>query len=98
MAQNFVVRNYSEQTQVTVESVERGHWSFATRTFTPNDSLVPVSLWDVTAEELDANLAFVNAVKVRTRRKRDGGGQLPRNYFANIFGGPPTEVKATAVA
>jgi hypothetical protein len=98
MAQNYVVQNYAEKTQVTVESIERGHWSFATRTFTPNDSLAPVSLWDVTAEELDANTAFVNAVRVKTRRMRDAGGQLPKNFFAKLFGTERSEVKATAVA
>lgn len=98
MAQNYVQQNYSEKTQVTVESIERGHWSFATRTFTPNDSLAPVSLWDVTAEELDANLAFINAVRVKTRRMRDVGGQLPKNFFAKLFGTARSEVKATAVA
>ena len=98
VAQTFVVQNNSEKVQATVESVERGHWSFATRTFTPNDSLAPVSLWDVTAEELDANTAFVNAVRVKTRRIRDAGGQLPKNFFAKLFGTERSEVKATAVA
>ena len=98
IAQNYVVQNYSEKTQVTVESIERGHWSFATRTFTPNDSLTPVDLWDVTTEELDANTAFINAVRVKTRRKRDLGGNLPSNFFAKIFGDSRAEVKATAVA
>jgi hypothetical protein len=59
---------------------------------------VPVDLWDVTAEELDANLAFVNAVRVKTRRVRDAGGQLPKNFFAKLFGTERSEVKATAVA
>ena len=98
VAQNYVVQNYSEKAQVTVESIERGHWSFATRTFTPNDSLAPVDLWDVTTEELDANTAFINAVRVKTRRIRDAGGQLPKNFFAKLFGTERTEVKATAVA
>lgn len=97
VAQDYAERHDSEQEQAVVESVERGHWSFATRTFTPNNSLVAVPLWDVTAEELDANTDFINAVRVITRRKRDVGGQLPAHFFATIFGGGRTEVKATAV-
>ena len=97
VAQNYAERHNSEQATAVVESVERGHWSFATRTFTPNNSLVAVPLWNVTAEELDANTDFINAVRVVTRRKRDVSGQLPPHFFATIFGGPRSEVKATAV-
>ena len=100
IALNYVTQNYSEKAQATVDGangIQRGHWSFATRTFTPNDSLVPVDLFNVTAAELDANLNFINAVRVNTTRKRVGG-QLPEHFFAKIFGGPRTEVKATAVA
>jgi Flp pilus assembly protein TadG len=47
--------NISEQVSVEVNwsggntgDVQRGHWSFATRTFTPNASTAPVDLWGVT--------------------------------------------------
>jgi hypothetical protein len=97
MAQSYVQNNYSEHAQATVDIVERGHWSFATKTFTPNDSLDPVDLWNATTEQLDANTDFINAVRVVTRRKRSGG-QLPSHFFAKVFGAQPSEVKATAVA
>jgi hypothetical protein len=62
--------------------VQRGHWSFATRTFTPNDSLDPVDLWDVTTAELDADIDFINAVRVITRRE-----DTPANsFFATLLG------------
>src|SRR4030042_7094866 len=51
-AYDAAVANMSEKTSVDVHwngdnsgDIERGHWSFATRTFTPNDSTVPVALW-----------------------------------------------------
>jgi hypothetical protein len=97
VAQDYAERHDSEQEQAVVESVERGHWSFATRTFTPNNSLVAVPLWNVTTEELDANTDFINAVRVITRRKRDAGGQLPSHFFATVFGRARSEVRATAV-
>jgi Flp pilus assembly protein TadG len=97
VAQTYVLQHQSEQAVATVQSIERGHWSFATRTFTPNDSLVAVPLWDVTTEELDADTNFINAVRVVTRRKRDAGGQLPEHFFARVFGAQRAEVRATAV-
>jgi hypothetical protein len=97
MAQSYVQQNYSEKAQVTVLSVERGHWAFSSHTFTPNNSLDPVDLWNVTADELDANTDFINAVKVVTRRKRDSGN-LPAPFFAQVLGAAPSEVTATAVA
>jgi Flp pilus assembly protein TadG len=100
-ALEFVQNNYSEQAQATVadfdRDIQRGHWSFATRTFTANDSLLPTVLWNATTAELDANTNFINAVSVTTSRKRVAGG-LPGHFFANIFGAAPSEVKATAVA
>lgn len=62
--------------------VERGHWSFATRTFTPNDSLSPVDLWNVSPAALDSNTNFINAVRVRTRREATPA----ISFFAQIFG------------
>jgi len=94
---DYARRHLAEQEEVVVLSSERGHWSFATRIFTPNDSLAPVDLWDVTTAELDANTDFINAVRVITRRKRDAGGSLPAHFFGQIFGGPRAEVMATAV-
>jgi len=62
--------------------VERGHWSFTTRTFTPNNSDQPTDLWNVSAEELDANSNFINAIRVTTRRQ-----DTPAlSVFASILG------------
>jgi hypothetical protein len=74
--------------------VQRGHWSFASRTFTPNASLAPVDLWDVSTEELDANTNFINAVRVKTRRENSP----VTLFFARIFGKESTTLTAEAVA
>jgi Flp pilus assembly protein TadG len=95
----YVASNYSEQANVQVQSVERGHWSFATRTFTPNTSTVPVDLWNVTTAQLDANTDFINAVRVITTRKTLAStGQPEQPFFARIFGAGPAPVAASAVA
>jgi Flp pilus assembly protein TadG len=99
VALNYVNLNYSEQASVQVQSVERGHWSFATRTFTPNDSTAPVSLWNATSAELDANTDFINAVRVITTRKIVPGTGMPEEpFFARIWGTPGTAIQAVAVA
>ncbi len=89
MAYSAAVANLSERVAVDVHwnggnggDVQRGHWSFATRTFTPNDSLQPVALWDVTADELDRNPNFINAVRVKTRRQ----DRPAASFLARIFG------------
>jgi Flp pilus assembly protein TadG len=74
--------------------VQRGHWSFATGTFTPNASTVPVDLWNVSTEELDADLNFINAVRVVTRR----AGTPVLSFFATIFGHQNFQLSADAVA
>jgi len=67
--------------------VQRGHWCFSCDEgqgeFTPNDSLEPVDLWDVSTEELDQNTSFINAVRVRTTR---GPNSPASSFFARIFG------------
>jgi hypothetical protein len=99
VALDFLNQNYSEKVQVTPESIERGHWSFATRTFTTNETdLDPVDLWNVSEEALDANPHFINAVRVVTQRKRDAAGQLPEPFLARIFGGQAKEINGVAVA
>jgi Flp pilus assembly protein TadG len=98
-ALNLVSANFSEQSPVAVQSIERGHWSFATRTFTPNNSLLPVSLWNVTAQQLDADLNFINAVRVITTRRLNVATGLPEEpFFARIFGIPGPALQAVAVA
>jgi Flp pilus assembly protein TadG len=98
-ALDLVSANYSEQSPVSIESIERGHWSFATREFIPNNSLLPVSLWNVTSAQLDANSNFINAVRVITTRKIVAGTGKPAGpFFAGIFGAAGPVFTATAVA
>lgn len=94
IARNAAEANKSEKEDVEVASVERGHWSFATKTFTPNDSLEQTELWDVSFAELDTNPAFINAVRVYTQR-----AQIPATlYFARIFGKESQQMQAQAIA
>ena len=89
IAYQAAIANKSERTPVDVHwsggntgDVERGHWCFATRTFTPNESTQPVTLWDVSPEALDANPNFINAIRVMARRQ-----DTPvTSFFAGIFG------------
>ena len=88
--------NKSEKTsvEVTSDEVQRGHWRFADSTFHPNDSTAPVDLWNVSTEELDADINFINAIKVVTRRQT-----LPAaSFFARIFGHEGFQLAADAVA
>jgi len=89
VAYNAAIANRSETAPVEVRwsggndgDIERGHWCFATRTFTPNGSLLPVNLWDTSTEELDANPNFINAIRVRTRRE----DKPAASFLAGIFG------------
>jgi Putative Tad-like Flp pilus-assembly len=88
-AYNAAIANRSENVPVDVHwsggndgDIQRGHWSFATRTFTPNASLLPVSLWDASWDELDRDPNFINAVRVRTRRE----DKPAASFLAGIFG------------
>jgi Flp pilus assembly protein TadG len=74
--------------------VQRGHWSFATQTFTPSNNDTPPDLWDVSSAELDADVTFVNAVRVRTRRQSTPAA----SFFARIMGFTGFEASAVAVA
>ena len=75
--------------------IQRGHWTFATRTFTPNASLAPTDLWDVSDDELDADLNFINAVRSVTRREFN---PPVASFFARIFGYGAFQLSAWAVA
>jgi len=94
-------QNTSEKSAVEVKrsggnagDVQRGHWMFASKTFTANASLLPVDLWDVTAEQLDQNTNFINAVKVIARRET-----LPiTSFLARIFGFNSFTMNMDAVA
>jgi hypothetical protein len=100
-ANEAAVANMSEKTSVDVHwngdnsgDIERGHWCFGTSTFTPNDSLVPVDLWNVSDEELDANVNFINAVRVRARRQDTPAA----SFFGRIFGYNSFILSAASVA
>lgn len=97
----LVSANYSEKSPVAVKSIERGHWSFATKTFTSREgtNMQPVSLWNVTSAQLDADLNFINAVRVITTRKIVAGTNMPEEpFFARIFGISGPTIDAIAVA
>ncbi len=101
VAYDATITNRSEATPVDVHwtggndgDIQRGHWCFATRTFTPNDSLLPVTLWDTSEEELDANPNFINAVRVRARRE----DRPAASFLAGIFGIKNFILSADAIA
>ncbi|MEW6333638.1 MAG: TadG family pilus assembly protein [Thermodesulfobacteriota bacterium] len=101
VAYDASVANRSDQLAVEVNwtggnggDVERGHWSFAAGTFTPSSSLAPVDLWNVTAAGLDANMDFINAVRVRTRREATPAA----SFLARIFGFRNFGMSAESVA
>ncbi len=101
IAYNAATENRSERVPVDVHwtggntgDVQRGHWSFATRTFTPNDSLLPVLLWGFSLEELDQNPNFINAVRVRTRRDDTPAA----SFLAKVFGYENFILSAEAIA
>jgi hypothetical protein len=77
-----------------IGDVQRGHWCFATQEFWPNDSLLPVDLWNVSTEDLDADPNFINAVRVEARRQATPAA----SFFARIFGHENFELSADAVA
>ncbi|MFC1610194.1 TadG family pilus assembly protein [Myxococcota bacterium] len=90
------VSNLSERlpVEVGVGDAQRGHWSFTTRTFTPNDNLQPAELWGVSTQDLDLDIDFINAVKVTARREA-----IPAaSFFAQALGYGGLPLRAEAVA
>lgn len=92
-ARETAISNTSQGTPVEVAIVRRGHWSFSTRTFTPNPGLEPVNLFDRSADELDLDLDFINAIEVTTERKTTPVEAL----FGGVFGFGEYVLSATAV-
>lgn len=100
-AYDAAVANLSQKTAVEVNwtsgnntgtDVERGHWSFATRTFTPVDSTLVTPLNGKSAAELDVDTSFVNAVQVTVHRQ-----STPIiSFFAGIMGWDSFQQSATA--
>ena len=101
IAYNAATANMSENLAVEVDcdfannsgDVQRGHWCFANSTFTPNDSLEPVDLWNASTEELDNNTDFINAIRVVTRRQSNPVA----SFFAKILGHPGFQVSTEAI-
>ena len=77
--------------------VQRGHWSFTTRTFTANDYTGAPVLWGRSWLDLDTDPNFINAVRVVTRRQRTPGTPAA-SFFARIFGYQDFQLSADAVA
>jgi hypothetical protein len=76
------------------DDVQRGHWTFATRTFNREDGLEPPAIWGKSSAELDSMTNFVNAVQVITRRE-----SMPiTSFFGGIFGFPSVKASRKAVA
>ena len=74
--------------------VQRGHWRWTDHTFTPNNSLAAVSLVGVSTADLDADLDFINAVRVRVRRET-----VPaRAFLSKVMGFDNFQMQAEAVA
>jgi Flp pilus assembly protein TadG len=102
IAYDAAVSNVSDGSYVEVKAdldanggdVQRGHWTLATHTFTPNDSLTAVNIIGVSAEDLDADPNFINAVKVVSRREDTPAA----SYFARIFGYQSFIRQAQAIA
>lgn len=94
VAADTAASNDSQGEPVEVTRVRRGHWSFGTRTFTPNPSLEPVELFGKTAAELDADPNFINAVEVVTERNATPVAA----FFGYIFGHSEYQSAARAVA
>jgi len=101
VAYQAAIANMSDQVPVDVHwsggndgDVERGHWCFATRIFTPNASTEPVNLWEVSTEELDTNPNFVNAIRVKTRRQDTPSP----SFFARVFGYENFSLSTEAIA
>lgn len=94
--------NLSQKTPVDVNlteeangpDVQRGHWRWATRTFTPNDSTAAPDLANSTTAQLDANPAFINAVRVTARRQ----ATPVQAFFSRVLGFTGFELQASAVA
>jgi Flp pilus assembly protein TadG len=101
IAYEAAIANNSERLPVEVRlpytnqaDVQRGHYSFATQTFTPSESTAIPDLWGATTTELDADTTFINALKVRTRRQQTPAA----SFFARIMGFRGFNISAEATA
>lgn len=88
----IAVANMTGNQSVTAESVETGHWSFSSKSFTPSEATEQTTWQERSFAELDADPAFINAVRVITKRE-----DTP-SFFAKIFGYRQFFVSTDAVA
>ncbi len=94
VARDAAMANNSQGTAVEVAGVQRGHWSFTTRTFTPNPSLEPVDLFNRSTQDLDLDPNFINAIEVVTERR----ATPVQAFFGAVLGFADYDVSARAVA
>ncbi len=87
-------KSHNNPVEVNAGDVLRGHWSFATRKFDENPAINKPTLWGRTDEELDADLSFINAVQVTTRRE----ATPIVLYFTRLFGIDEWPLQQTSVA
>lgn len=93
--------------EVGVNDVQRGHWSFACKHFTPNNSTAPVDLWNIPtmctnnsncpnsdSSCLDRDVNFINALQVTVHRE----STQVSAWFSRILGYLGFTQSATAVA
>jgi Flp pilus assembly protein TadG len=73
-------------------TAETGHWSFTNKTFTANENTTQTEWQERPSSELDLDPAFINAVRVQTKRS-----DTP-SFFAKILGRNQFLVGADAVA
>ena len=74
--------------------VQRGHWRWTDHSFTPDDSLAAVVLNDVTNADLDANMNFINAVRVIARRQTTPAV----SFFSHLLGFSDFQMQSEAIA
>lgn len=87
--------NYTRGTGSNGGDIQRGHWSFGTRTFTANSAgTQKENWWRIPTSSLDSDPGFINAVKVTTRRETPQA----TSFFARVLGFMGFTVSAEAVA
>ena len=92
-AQNIEVELIGDPAANTGD-VQRGHWKWTDYSFTPNSSLLATTLTEATEAELDADLTFINAVRVRVRRET-----VPaRSFLSHLIGFDEFPMQAEAIA
>ena len=92
-AQNVVVELTGDPSANSGD-VQRGHWKWSDRSFTPNSSLLATTLSEVTNAELDADNSFINAVRVKVRREATPA----HSYLSKVMSFSNFPMQAEAIA